>query len=80
MLNISKTTNLSGNSTIGAVTAATMYAAICEDGSVNISANTCNTELAAKNKETVRNDIAAFQEAVYAAQDQFQKELQQKEA
>lgn len=77
MLKVSKTTNLNGSSSIGTEIAATMYATIGEDGSVNISTNTVNTELAEKNKEAVRNDTAAFQEAVYAVQDAVQKELAQ---
>lgn len=79
MLKVSKTTNLNGSSAVGTEIAATMYATISEDGSINISTNTGNTELAAKNKETVRSDIAAFQEAAYAIQDEVQKELAQLE-
>ena len=77
MLKVSKTTNLNGSSNIGTEIAATMYATISEDGSININTNTSNPELAAKNKEAVRNDIAAFQEAAYAVQDEVQKELPQ---
>lgn len=77
MLKVSKTTNLNGSSSIGTEVAATMYATISEDGSININTNTANTELAEKNKEAVRNDIAAFQEAVYEVQDAVQKELAQ---
>lgn len=77
MLKVSKTTNLNGSSSIGTEVAATMYATISEDGSININTNTVNTELAEKNKEAVRNDIAAFQETVYEVQDAVQKELAQ---
>lgn len=79
MLKVLKTTNLSGTSAIGTGIAATMYATIGEDNSINISINTNNTELAADNKETVRNDIAAFQEAAYQVQDEVLKELAQSE-
>lgn len=75
MLKVSKTTNLSGTSIIGTEIAVTMYATISENGSINIGTNTSNAELEAKNEETVRNDIAAFQEAAYAVQDEVQKEL-----
>ena len=77
MLKVSKITNLNGASTIGTDTAATMYATINEDGSINISTNTQNTNIATENKETVRADIAAFQETAYAIQDEIQKELTQ---
>lgn len=79
MLRVSKTTNLNGTSNIGTEIAATMYATVSEDGSINIGTNASNTELAAKNKETVRNDIAAFQEAAYKVQDEIQKEIKSEE-
>lgn len=60
MLNITKTTNLSGLSTIDNQTAMTMYAAVPETGSLTISQTITNKELYLANQTQCDNDYENF--------------------
>lgn len=64
MLSITKTTNMSGVSTIGKEQAAYMSASIQTDGKYNVNYAIQNPKLYADNKEEVKQDMDAFEEAV----------------
>ena len=60
MLNITKTTNLSGSSTIDNQSVMTMYAAVPETGSLTISQTITNKELYLANQTQCDNDYENF--------------------
>ena len=60
MLNITKTTNLSGSSTIDNQSVMTMYAAVPENGSLTISQTITNKELYLANQTQCDNDYENF--------------------
>lgn len=71
MLRINKTINLNGASEIEGQVVVYMSASISTDGSTNanINKNITNQELYNTHKSTVRTDMAAFEEEVYAVED-----------
>ena len=73
MLKTNKNITITGQSMVGDKQAVFMNANISTDGNSNASINTSITDEAAyaANKVACRKDIADFQEAVYAAQDEI---------
>lgn len=70
MLKTTVTKNMTGQSIIDNQVVATMNATIRNDGThSNINSNIMNTALYEENKEEVRADIQAFEDLVYAEED-----------
>ncbi len=71
MLNINKTINLTGSSTVDGQVVVYMNASISTDGTTNanINKNVTNKELYDANKETVREDMKQFETEVYKVED-----------
>lgn len=73
MLDINKNITLNGTSKINGVQVAYMSATIITDGSnnANVNKSISNQEIYNANKIEVRKDIAAFEMAVYAVEDEI---------
>ena len=75
MLKIQVSKNISGQSMIDGVVAASMSGSITESGNVSISKNIVNNEVYMGNKKQVRDDMSEFESLVYEEQDNREVEI-----